>query len=242
MSSGKRLFLTLTVFSLLLLVPSQAAVKFGDVPDDYWAKEAVTQIASLGVLTGYPDGTFRPNAPITRAEFAAIIVKLKSPGQHKPPAVSSFSDVTSESWASGYIEDAAKMGLITGFPDGAFHPTVKIDRVDAVVIVTRFAGLPATYDLTDAYEDISPEHWANNLISAAKTAGFLSFIKGKEFEPDRLFTRGETCWVLSRTELVKEKQGRSPSSNSAPRPSRVYRNNADEPLPPAKNPLPERSP
>ena len=205
MSSGKRLFSTLTVFSLLLLVPTQAAVTFSDLQGDYWAKEAVTQIASLGVLTGYPDGTFRPDAPITRAEFAAIIVKLKSPGALQPAAVSSFSDVTSESWATGYIEAAARLGLITGYPDGTFHPTVKIDRVDAVVILTRFASLPATYDLTDAYEDISPEHWANNLISAAKAAGFLDFIKGKEFEPARLFTRGETCWVLARTELVKAK-------------------------------------
>ena len=207
MSSGKRQFFiaVCAVFSLLLLVPSQAAVTFSDLPGDYWAKEAVEQIASLGVLTGYPDGTFRPNAPITRAEFAAILVKLKSPGALKPAGEASFSDVTGESWASGYMEKAAALGLITGYPDGTFRPTVKIDRVDAVVILTRFASLPATYVLTDAYEDISAEHWANNLISAAKAAGFLSFIKGEEFEPARLFTRGETCWVLARTALVKEK-------------------------------------
>ena len=242
MNPGKRLFLTLALLNLLFLAPSQAAVKFGDLPDDYWAKEAVTQIASLGVLTGYPDGTFRPNAPITRAEFAAILVKLKSPGRHKQAMVSSFSDVTRESWASGYIEEAANLELITGYPDGTFRPTVKIDRVDAVVILTRFASLPATYDLTDAYEDISAEHWANNLISAARAAGFLAFIKGKEFEPARLFTRGETCWVLSRTSLVKGKLEKKDLPLNSERPRRVYRNNADGTLPPAKDQPPELFP
>jgi hypothetical protein len=207
MCYSRRLFLIalLAVVSLLWSVPSRAAVTFSDLPDDYWAKEAVNQISSLGVLTGYPDGTFRPDAPITRAEFAAIIVKLRSPGTRQPVAVSSFSDVTGESWASGYIAAADQLGLITGYPDGTFRPTVPIDRVDAVVIVSRFAGLPATYALTDHYDDISTEHWANNLIAAAQAAGFLAFIEGKEFEPARLFTRGETCWVLARTAWVKAK-------------------------------------
>ncbi|MDD5593500.1 MAG: S-layer homology domain-containing protein [Candidatus Margulisbacteria bacterium] len=179
-------------------------VYFGDVPVDYWARSNVEQLATLGILTGYPDGTFRPDASINRAELATILAKLKSPGGQKVE-ISSFPDVPADYWAEPYIEAAVKAKLVTGYPDETFRPTVPIDRVDAIVVLTRFADLPETYNLTTFYKDILPQHWAVSLISAARAAGFLDYIKGDMFEPARLFTRGETCWVLSRTKYVEAK-------------------------------------
>jgi hypothetical protein len=187
---------------LIGAVLSPAASAFTDVPADYWAKGAIEELTGLGVLTGYPDGSFRPNGSLDRAELATILVRLKALEAAKVETAP-FPDVRPQFWAAGYIAAAAKAGLLIGYPDKSFRPTIPLDRVDAVVTIVRLEGLSDTYDWQVIYKDVSKEHWAVKAVFLARQAGFLDYISGDKFEPLRVFTRGEACWMLARTKLVK---------------------------------------
>jgi hypothetical protein len=192
------IFLSCAVFSRL------SAVEFSDVPSDYWAGPEIERLTALGVLTGYPDRTFKPNGPLNRAELATILVRLKSL-EVKRVEVAPFPDVRPQFWGAGYVAAAAKAGLVIGYPDRTFRPTIPLDRVDAIIMVARLEGLPETYDWKVIYKDVTAESWAVRKVFSAKQAGFLDYITGDKFEPLKVFTRGEACWVLARTKLVKAK-------------------------------------
>jgi hypothetical protein len=190
------------VFLSCVVFPGVSAAAFNDVPDNYWAKDAVDQLTSLGVLIGFPDGSFHPNAPVNRSELTTILARLKLLTITKV-AAPPFPDVPPQFWASGYIAAAAKSGLIIGYPDRSFRPTMPLDRVDAIVTIVRLEEMPETFDWKVIYKDVSKEHWAVKEVFLAKQAGFLDYIKGDVLDPARVFTRGEACWMLARTKIVK---------------------------------------
>ena len=111
---------------------------FSDVSADKWYNNAVSTLCHMGVLGGYSDGTFRPNAPITRAEFAKIAVSF---AQANGSAVYSyFTDVKTTDWFAPYVTAAKDNGLIEGYSDGSFKPENKITRAEACAIVNRVLG------------------------------------------------------------------------------------------------------
>ena len=111
---------------------------FSDVSADKWYNNAVSTLCHMGVLGGYSDGTFRPNAPITRAEFAKIAVSFS---QANGSAVYSyFTDVKTTDWFAPYVTTAKDSGLIEGYSDGSFKPENRITRAEACAIVNRVLG------------------------------------------------------------------------------------------------------
>lgn len=196
---GERLFLAVI---FLVCASSCLAAAFLDVPDDYWAKSEIDQLTWLGALKGYPDGKFRPDTGLNRAELAAILGRLKSlpiPEVTKPP----FPDVRPSFWAAGYIAAAAQAGLVAGYPDRTFRPTFPLDRVDAIVTIIRLEGLTEPYDWKVLFRDVTAEHWAVRYVFIAKQKGFLDYVTGNLLEPAKVFSRGELCWMLARTKLVR---------------------------------------
>ena len=128
-------------YALLLDQNVPHTVSFSDVPADAWYAEAVNTLASLGMVSGDPDGAFRPNDPITRAEFAAIAVRFDDSGLD--PA-GSFTDIAGH-WARDEIRQAAALGWITGYADGSFRPNQSITRAEAVTMLNRvLQRLPET--------------------------------------------------------------------------------------------------
>ena len=106
---------------------------YSDVASGAWYNSAVSTLTNAGILTGYPDGTFRPDAPITRAEFATIAARF----YHAPEVTGdAFPDI-SGSWAREYINRAAARGLIDGYEDGTFRPNQNITRGEAMKIINK---------------------------------------------------------------------------------------------------------
>ena len=106
---------------------------YSDVASGVWYNSAVSTLTNAGILTGYEDGTFRPDAPITRAEFATIAARF----YHAPEVTGdAFSDI-SGSWAREYINRAAARGLIDGYEDGTFRPNQNIKRDEAMKIINK---------------------------------------------------------------------------------------------------------
>ena len=109
-----------------------------DVSADKWYNNAVSTLSNMGVIGGYADGTFRPDAPISRAEFAKIAVSFT---QNNGSAVYNyFTDVKTTDWFAPYVTAAKDAGLIEGYSDGSFKPESKITRAEACAIVNRTLG------------------------------------------------------------------------------------------------------
>ncbi|QIB27704.1 S-layer homology domain-containing protein [Caloranaerobacter azorensis] len=112
-------------------------------------EDAVARLTALGVLNGYPDGTFRPNNSITRAEFTAAVIRtlnLKAAADAAKGATQ-FTDVPADHWASGYINIASKLGYVNGMGDGTFAPNAPVTYEQAVTLIMRALGYkPAAED------------------------------------------------------------------------------------------------
>ena len=105
---------------------------FSDVAAKDWYSNAVSTLSNMGIIAGYEDGTFRPNAPITRAEYAKIAVSFFK--ETVKDYQGTFSDVAEGQWYTQYVETAAAIGLISGYPDGTFAPNKTITRAEACTI------------------------------------------------------------------------------------------------------------
>ena len=151
-------------YALLLDKDVPVTVTFSDVPADAWYAEAVNTLASLGMVEGYADGTFRPDNTITRAEFVTIAVgfaDLEIDGEAR------FTDVARNAWYYPYIADACAYGWIGGYPDGSFRPDNTITRAEVTVIVNNMLGRAADERYVDRHEDelrqfgdLTEAHWA----------------------------------------------------------------------------------
>ena len=139
------------MFYALLLDKNVTITKsFSDVPDDAWYSTAVKTLASLGMMDGYPDGTFRPDEPITRAEFATVGLAFA----YDPlDASCSYYDVGANAWYYTYVAQATTYGWIGGYPDNTFRPGNNITRVEVCVIVNNMLGRDADERYIDRHED-----------------------------------------------------------------------------------------
>ena len=106
---------------------------FSDVPSTAWFNNAVSTLTKAGIIAGYEDGTFQPNATITRAEFATIAVRFFEASYDGKDF---FTDIDGH-WAQQYINDAANAGLVNGYEDGTFGPNKAITRAEAMTLVNR---------------------------------------------------------------------------------------------------------
>ena len=111
---------------------------YSDVADGSWYNNAVSTLSNMGILGGYEDGTFRPNASITRAEFAKIAVSFFDWADIE--AVNDFVDVSDSAWYADYVAVAAEIGLIEGYGGNVFRPEAAITRAEACAIINRTLG------------------------------------------------------------------------------------------------------
>ena len=158
-------------YSLLKNKNVMITTSFSDVSNDAWYATAVKTMASLGMMSGYPDGTFRPDEPITRAEFATVALAFA----YEPDnARCSYLDVSTSAWYYTYVAQATTYGWIGGYPDGTFRPNNSITRVEVCVIVNNMLGRTPDEDYIDRNEDelvnfvdLSDRYWGYYTIMEA---------------------------------------------------------------------------
>ena len=159
--------LALTMLASMLTVPAGAAAttQFSDVSDNYTAT-AIETLRLMGVLDGYGDGTFRPGAVLTRAQFCKMAVYAMDGSSElgRYSTVTIFPDVKPSLWAASYINMAAKKGVIAGFADGKFKPNQTVTAGQAVTILMRGLG----------YKDENMGGvWPQGYMGEAQTCGLL---------------------------------------------------------------------
>lgn len=169
---------------------------FTDVESN-WARKNINKLADLGVVTGNPDGTFRPNSQITRAEIVTILVRLYD--LDSETAVS-FDD-TKNHWAAGYISIAAALGYVNGFDAHRFGPNESLTREQMAVMIARIASLTTNTsgsgEETQAFTDIDKvSAWAADGVTAVFENGIVSGYPDGTFRPSADITRGEACRMI----------------------------------------------
>ncbi|MEH2025910.1 S-layer homology domain-containing protein [Nostoc sp.] len=129
-----------TVAPFITASPSLAQTTFSDVSSNYWAAQFIQQLSQRGVIAGFPDGSFRPEEPVTRAQFAAMVNKAFQKAQQRQAI--NFADVPSNYWASSAIQQAYTIGFLSGYPGNRFEPNQAIPREQ--VLVSLANGLAYT--------------------------------------------------------------------------------------------------
>ena len=158
--------------------------RYSDVAATSWYNTAVSTLSSMGIITGYPDGTFRPNAAITRAEFAAIAARFDNDGDK---AAAKFSDIASH-WAKDEISIAYNNGWITGYPNGTFGPQRDITRAETMTLVNRVLNRqPETEDdllpnMTVWTDNANPKAWYYLAVQEATNSHYYEFKTNSKYE------------------------------------------------------------
>jgi hypothetical protein len=162
----------------------------------HWANKNINAALKLRVINGYENGTFKPNASVTRAEFTAVIARALGLGENK--AANSFKD-TNTSWAAGYIGTLADKGVIGGYADGSFKPNATITRAEMVTIIARVLDLNTLATGTKiSFSDVKSDNWAAAAIELASSAKLVNGLTASEFVPNGKSTRAEAVTIIIR--------------------------------------------
>ncbi|MEH2023395.1 fasciclin domain-containing protein [Nostoc sp.] len=185
-----------------------STVNLSDVSSDYWARPFIQALAENNVISGFPDGTYRPNQPVTRAEFAALIQKAFS-NQNRVRQLSAggFSDVPANYWAASAIQNAYEIGFLAGYPGNVFKPNQEIPRVQGIVALSTGLGLTGgdTSTLSTYYNDASaiPQYAVGSVAAATVGNLVVNYPDVKQLNPQQSLTRAEAAALLYQA-LVKQ--------------------------------------
>jgi hypothetical protein len=176
--------------------PEGCWVSFGDVPEGMWAYSYIRALACTGIVSGYPDGTFRPQNPTTRAQLVKMVVLLEGSTLQSPPAPT-FVDVPASHVFYRYVETAVNLELIAGYEDGSFKPDAPVSRAQVAKIVVKARGWDLALPATPASLcDVSATHWAYSYIQVAIAHGIFTGYGDGCFRPDDFATRAQLAKVL----------------------------------------------
>ena len=165
----------------------------------HWAERqnVLDRLVGLGIVSGYPDGTFRPDNNVTRAEFAKMLVVALDLAPDAA-AAAGFADAADiPAWARGYVGAAVKAGLIRGYEDGTFRADRQITRAELAVMVAR--ALKATEKAQLGFKDAADiPSWAAEGIARAVAQGIIKGYEDGTFRPENPATRAETAAMTLR--------------------------------------------
>ena len=188
----------LFAFIFLVVPPGQAAVQFGDI-QGHWAEASIQQMADEGVVKGYPDGTFKPDNNISRAEFATVLVQAFKM-EKKDGKV--FND-TSSHWAKDYIATASAHGVVSGYNNQMFGPDNYITREEMALMTVKAADLKISGGNLGCSDSSKVSVWAKDAVATAYANKLIAGMPDGSFQPQANATRAQAIMVLSKAMQLK---------------------------------------
>jgi len=188
--------------------PSQIALStsFSDL-DGHWAAAFVEALVSKNLIKGFPNGTFLPDAPITRAQYAALVSKVfQLPANNNKR---NFTDIKPDYWAASVILSAANMGFVSGFPDGTFRPERNLTKIQAIVSVVNGLKLNGgNPNVLSVYRDRAqiPSYATNSLAVATQKLLVVNYPQTEQLEPLRDITRAEVAALIYQALVASGKE------------------------------------
>ncbi|MDB9324294.1 fasciclin domain-containing protein [Nodularia spumigena] len=207
--------------SSIPITPSPAlAANLSDISSDYWASPFIQALATRNIISGFPDGTFRPNQPVSRAEFAAMIQSAFNQQPIRQISSQGFRDVPAGLWASSAIKEAYETGFMSGYPGNLFLPNQQIRKVEAIVALTTGLGLQTSDNslgvVNTYYTDASaiPRYALDNVAAATQANIVVNYPNVSRLNPLDPLTRAEASAILYQA-LVRQGQMQALTSNVA---------------------------
>ena len=211
--TGKNLLKDDNYYTITVTSGSKAKADYTVVLKDKNGNEATGTTDDKGIITlpavdhtayifGYPDGTFRADGDMSRAEAAAIFARLIADEKgEKISGKSTFTDVNSKDWYASYVAYLEKYDVIKGYTDGTFKPNAPVTRAEFVAMSVRYYDIfndikKAGY--TVKYTDVATNYWAYDDIAYAKNIGWLNGYADGTFKGDNNITRAEVVTVVNR--------------------------------------------
>lgn len=174
-------------------------INFVDVPQNYWARPFIDALSARGIVTGFAGDYFRPDRPVTRAEFAALLQDAfdQNPGQN----TTQFKDVPADFWAVPAINRANQTGFLEGYPGNIFRPQQEIPRAQVLVALASGLNLPtvsAPEQVLGVYKDANQiPDYATERVAAATQAGLVTnYPDPKLLQPNRNASRAEVAAII----------------------------------------------
>ena len=172
----------------------------------HWAEPFIQPLFDKGIISGFSDGTFKPDTKMTRAQYAALLVKAFKPSPKRDAP--KFTDVPANFWAKDVIQQAYRSQFLSGYPDNTFRPNENVQRVQVIVSLVNGLGLSAV-DMTalNTYNDRNtiPEYAKDEVATATKKRIVVNHPQLKQLNPTRDATRAEVAALVYQT-LVDAKQ------------------------------------
>jgi parallel beta-helix repeat protein len=189
-------------------------VAFKDVPNNYWAQTFIQELASRNIIKGFPDGSFRPNDPVTRAQFAALLSQAMNKSTIRSSA--NFTDVASNYWAATAIQKAYTTGFMSGYSATTFRPNENISRVQILVSLVNGLGYAPTKPIAttlQSYLDANtiPAYARNSVGAATENRMVVNYPNLKLLNPNQPASRAEVAAFIYQA-LVRSGQLKSISS------------------------------
>lgn len=189
---------TLTISLSAAVSPVFAQARFNDVESSYWANQYVQSLTDANIINGFPDGTFRPDEQMTRAQFASILYGGFPKADIREPIT--FSDVPADHWAAGAISAAYTQGFLSGYPDGTFGLDQPITRLEVLLSLTSGLGMSASADTTALLSTFTDRgdipDWADSAIAAATEKQLIvNYPNAQQLNPQRNATRAEIAAI-----------------------------------------------
>lgn len=188
----------------------QAASRYNDVQMSRPDFLSIESLSDQGIVSGYPDGSFKPDVPLTRAQLAKILAVAMKWSLIKPPQ-GRFSDVDPTAWMFPYVETAAARGVMAGYDDGTFLPNGGLSRAEAVQSIVLTAGWKPEQPASRAFLDVPVTHWAGAYIETARKHGVIALGEDRAFRPAALATRGAVSVMVDN--MLKDLQAHSVPPN-----------------------------
>ena|GEM_PF-532234 len=171
------------------------APHLGDIAG-HWAEARIQQAVSLGIVSGYPNGTFQPDHSVTRAEFAVMLMNVLK-GQDAGMELSFTDKSDIGAWAQQAVAQAVKAGFIKGYEDGTFRPQAEITRAEMAAMLAGALGYKGNANATSGFaDDADIPAWAKGSIAYVKQAGLIQGKGENTFAPQDHATRAEAVTVL----------------------------------------------
>ena len=189
----------ITITAVLAASMAMSVTAFGAPTDiqGHWAQNTINKWVDKGDISGYPDGTFRPNNMITRAEFVVLVNNAMG---YTKSGYAYFSDVPNHYWGKNAIQTGVAAGYISGDGNGIFRPNDPVTRQEAAAMISRILDLKQNesraYRYTDSY---AISNWAKGVVGAVSDAGIMAGYPDGSFGPNRVLTRAEAVLALDKT-------------------------------------------
>ena len=190
----KKLVSFLLIFGMMtsiIILPSEAAA-FSDI-SGHWAQTSIEYCSGKGYVSGFDDGTFRPDEVITRGQLAVILDNVKGLWL---PTWNTFSDVNSSNYYYWSVLKCVKAGYMTGYSSSAFGPSDPLTREQAAVIIANAYGYTANSGRTGFADDNEISNWAVNSVKACVSAGVISGMGNNRFCPWAYVTRAQLVTMI----------------------------------------------